>query len=69
MKLFTRIKISYAMIFVITVLLIGLAFYGISAWGINTLEKQYDITDSGIEILYNTLKVLKNMTSSTIKEL
>ena len=69
MKLFTRIKISYAMIFVITVLLIGLAFYGISAWGINTLEKQYDITDSGIEILYNPLKVLNNMTSSTIKEL
>ena len=69
MKLFTRIKISYTLVFVITVLLIGVSFYGISSWGVNTLEKQYDITDSGIELLYNPLKVLNNMTSSVIGEL
>ena len=69
MKLLRELKISYTLVFVITVLLIGVSFYGISSWGVNTLEKQYDITDSGIELLYNPLKVLNNMTSSVIGEL
>lgn len=69
MKLFTRIKISYAVVCVVPVLLICVVAYIIGLVSVNSIEKQYDIANSGLEVLYNPLKVLNRMTHSVSTEL
>lgn len=67
MKLFTRIKISYGLLCIVPIVLIFIMTYGIGAAGINSIEKRYDVSNGGMEILFNPLKVLGSLTS-TIKE-
>ncbi len=69
MKLFTRIKISFILLCVVPLLLIGTMTYIIGTMGINALEKRYDIADGDLNILINPMSVLGQLTSQVREEL
>lgn len=67
LKLFTRIKISYALLCIVPIFLICIVTYGLGTLGLNSLEKRYDVSDGSIEILINPMEILGSLTG-TIKE-
>ncbi len=69
MKLLTRIKISYAFVFVLPVLLILATVFGITKIGLNAMERKYDLDQSSYEMILDPMSMLGHMTSSTIEEL
>ena len=69
MKLFTRIKISFILLCIVPLLLIGTMTYIIGTMGINALEKRYDIADGDMNILINPMAVLGQLTSQVREEL
>ncbi len=69
MKLFTRIKISYALLCVVPLLLICIMTYCLGILGLNSLEKRYDVSDGSMEIFINPMKILGSLTGSIRKEL
>ena len=68
MKLLTRIKISYAIVFVLPVLLILATVFGITKIGLNSMERKYDLDHSSYEMILDPMSMLGHMTSSTIEE-
>ena len=69
MKLLTRIKISYAIVFVLPVLLILATVFGVTKIGLNAMERKYDLDQSSYEMILDPMSMLGHMTSSTIEEL
>lgn len=69
MKLSTRIKISYAFVFVLPVLLILATVFGVTRIGLGSMERKYDLDKSSYEMLVNPMSMLGHMTASTIEEL
>lgn len=69
MKLFTRIKVSYLVICFVPLLLMIISVYIISSVSLNAIEKQYGLSGSSLEILYDPYKFMKSVNSSIINEL
>lgn len=69
LKLFTRIKISYALLCIVPIFLICIVTYGLGTLGLNSLEKRYDVSDGSIEILINPMEILGSLTGTIKKEL
>lgn len=68
MKLLTRIKISYAIVFVLPVILILVTVFGITKIGLNAMERKYDLDQSSYEMILDPMSMLGHMTASTIEE-
>lgn len=68
MKLLTRIKISYAFVFVLPVLLILATVFGIMKIGLNSMERKYDLDQSSYKMILDPMSMLGHMTASTIDE-
>lgn len=69
MKLSTRIKISYAFVFILPVLLILITVFGVTKIGLSAMERKYDLDQSSYEMIVNPMSMLGHMTASTIDEL
>lgn len=70
MKLLTKLKVSYVVLSIVPLLLIGVAVIGISFASINSIEQQYDLSDAaGVDAIYNPFRLLGNMTTTMIREI
>lgn len=69
MKLSTRIKISYVLLCLVTIALIGVMTFAITRMNMDTLEKKYDVSGSGISMITSPAQMFGNMTSSAKEEL
>ena len=69
MKLFTRIKISYALFCVVPIFLIIVVALVIGKIGVTSISEQYDVAGSSMDIYFNPLQVLGNLTTSMKAEL
>ena len=69
MKLFTRIKISYALLCIVPVFLICIVTYAIGSLGLNSLQKRYDLSGESMEVLINPMEIVGSLTSSIKEEL
>jgi len=69
MKLSTRIKISYLLVFVVPILLI-LAMVGtIARLSMNSLQKKFDLDQSSYDMILNPMSMMGHIAASTIDEL
>ncbi|NCD01824.1 MAG: HAMP domain-containing histidine kinase [Clostridia bacterium] len=69
MRLATRMKITYAIVFIVPLLLMVLAFTGIGRVELNALRQKYDMEETKVEMLFNPFEVLEHMSSSIVDEL
>lgn len=69
MKLATRMKITYLMVFLMPTVLILIAFMCLGRIEMNTLRQKYDMEDASVEMLFDPFLVLDNMSESVIGEL
>ncbi|MDD3222390.1 MAG: HAMP domain-containing sensor histidine kinase [Lachnospiraceae bacterium] len=69
MRLATRMKITYAIVFIVPLLLMVLAFTGIGRVELNALRQKYDMEEAKVEMLFNPFEVLEHMSSSIVDEL
>lgn len=69
MKLFTKIKISYALIFIIPLTLIALTIGSMGSRRLNDMSEKYDVEGITYEVLYNPFKMFGQMTTTVINEL
>ena len=69
MKLFTRLKISYALFCVVPIFLIIVVALVIGKIGVTSISEQYDVAGSSMDIYFNPLQVLGNLTTSMKAEL
>ncbi len=69
-KLLTKLRVSYIVLIVVPLLLIGVAVTGISFVSMNAIDKQYDVSDSaGVGALYDPFRLLGNMTDTMLREI
>lgn len=69
MKLATRMKITYAMVFFVPIVLISVAFLCMGRIELNALKQKYDMENVSIEMLFNPFKMLGSMSTSVVEEL
>ncbi len=69
MRLATRMKITYGMVFIIPILLMVITFWGMGRLELKTLRQKYDMENAGMEVLINPFEVLGKMSSSIVEEL
>lgn len=69
MRLATRMKITYAIVFIVPLLLMALTFVGIGRVELSALRQKYDMEEARVEMLYNPFEVLGNMSSSIVDAL
>ena len=69
MRLATRMKITYGMVFFIPILLMVITFWGMGRIELRTLRQKYDMQNAGMEVLIDPFQVLGNMSSSVVEEL
>lgn len=70
MKLMTKLKIAYIILVVLLIMMTGGAIAGVTAISVNSLGKQYDVSDSaGYDVIYNPFKLLGNVASSVVNEI
>lgn len=69
MRLATRMKITYGMVFIIPILLMVITFWGMGRIELKTLRQKYDMENAGMEVLVNPFAVLGKMSSSIVEEL
>jgi signal transduction histidine kinase/uncharacterized membrane protein YwzB len=62
-------KITYAMVFIIPILLMAVTFWGMGRIELRALRQKYDMEDARMEMLVNPFEVLVNMSSSIVDEL
>ena len=59
MKLMTKLKIAYIILVVLLIMMTGGAIAGVTAISVNSLGKQYDVSDSaGYDVIYNPKKTV-----------
>ena len=51
MRLATRMKITYGMVFIIPILLMVVTFWGMGRIELKTLRQKYDMENAGMEVL------------------
>ena len=68
MRLATRMKITYGMVFIIPILLMVVTFWGMGRIELKTLRQKYDMENAGMEVLVNPFEVLGKMSSSIVEE-
>lgn len=68
MRLATRMKITYGMVFIIPILLMAVTFWGMGRIELKTLRQKYDMENAGMEVLVNPFEVLGKMSSSIVEE-
>lgn len=69
MRLATRMKITYGMVFFIPIVLIVMSFWGIGRIELRALQQKYDMEDASVEMLFNPFEMLGNISVSVIEEL
>ncbi len=69
LKLFTRIKISYALLCIVPIFLICIVTYAIGSLSLNSLQRKYDVSGGSMEVLINPMEILGSLTSSIKEEL
>ncbi|WP_405321806.1 ATP-binding protein [Frisingicoccus sp.] len=69
MKLATRMKITYAMVFFVPIILITVTFLCMGRVEQNALKQKYDMENVSIEMLFDPFEMLGNMSTSMISEL
>ena len=69
MRLATRMKITYGMVFLVPILLIILSFWGIGRIELRALRQKYDMEEASVEMLFNPFEILGNISASVVNEL
>ena len=69
MRLATRMKITYGMVFLVPMLLIILSFWGIGRIELRALRQKYDMEEASVEMLFNPFEILGNISVSVVNEL
>ena len=69
MRLATRMKITYGLVFIIPIILMVIAFWGMGKVELRALRQKYDMENVGMEVLVDPFEVLGNMSSSVVEEL
>lgn len=69
MRLATRMKITYGMVFLIPIVLIVVSFWGIGRIELRALQQKYDMEEASVEMLFNPFEMLGNISVSVVEEL
>jgi len=69
MRLATRMKITYGIVFLVPILLIILSFWGIGRIELRALRQKYDMEEASVEMLFNPFEILGNISASVVNEL
>lgn len=69
MRLATRMKLTYGMVFLVPILLIILSFWGIGRIELRALRQKYDMEEASVEMLFNPFEILGNISVSVVNEL
>lgn len=69
MRLATRMKITYGMVFFIPIVLIVVSFWGIGRIELRALQQKYDMEEASVEMLFNPFEMLGNISVGVIEEL
>ncbi len=69
MKLGTRMKITYAMVFIVPLLLIGISFWGIGRLELQQLGGRYGVADANLSITSDPFSMFNNIGNTVISQL
>ena len=69
MRLATRMKITYGVVFFVPIILIAVTFWGLGRLELESLRQKYDMRNASMEMLFNPFEVLGNMSDSVVEEL
>ena len=69
MKLGTRMKITYAMVFIVPLLLIGISFCGIGRLELQQLGGRYGVADANLSITSDPFSMFNNIGNTVISQL